>query len=252
MKKNAWNYSVFLLGLLSIISCSQMDDIKPSRFWLNRYDIELPIGEYFNLEAREDPPASNNAVWQWTSSNSGCVEMAGYGFKGYGLLLQGKKAGTTTITARFYYRQAVISTIECIVTVPVPFEYDTDTFGTYDLWSYSEAGGWLKVQNQQLVLSRESLNMASIAVFPSNNPYFEAQKLFVKDGQIWMTYKVNDQLQTLFLYDYFLEDSTRYGARVLWIKSNSSSSATVTTAPDPSSAGTSQLLMYVPVGESPS
>lgn len=252
MKKYVLKYSVFILVLISIISCSQMDDIKPSRFWLNRYDIELPAGENFNLEAREDPPATNNAVWQWTSSNPGCVEMTGYGFKGYGLMLQGKNAGTTTITARFLYRQAVISTLECTVTVPVPFEYDTDTFGTYDLWSYSEVGGWLIVQNQQLVLSKESLKMASITVFPSNNPYLEDQKLFVKDGQIWMTYKVNDQLQTLYLYDYFLEDSTRYGANVLWIKSNSSSSATVTAAPDPSSAGTSQLLIYIPVGESPS
>ena|GEM_PF-3594476 len=134
---------------------------------------------------------------------------------------------------------------------PQPSDEDTAIYGTYDCWSYSAATGWIKTPNSQLVLSATSLEMAGTQIFPSTNPNYKNQTLHSKDGQIWMEAKVSGTLQTVYLYDYYLQDATAYGTPVLWVKGEYTNTATITSAPDPATASVSQLLAYVPVGKTP-
>ncbi len=134
---------------------------------------------------------------------------------------------------------------------PQPSDEDTAIYGTYDCWSYSAATGWIKTPNSQLVLSATSLKMAGTQIFPSTNPNYKNQTLHSKDGQIWMEAKVSGTLQTVYLYDYYLQDATAYGTPILWVKGEYTNTATITSAPDPATASVSQLLAYVPVGKTP-
>jgi hypothetical protein len=134
---------------------------------------------------------------------------------------------------------------------PQPSDEDTAIYGTYDCWGYSAASGWIKIPNRQLVLSATSLTMAGTQNFPSPNPNFKNQKLHSKDGQIWMEAEVSGTQQLIYLFDYYLQDATAYGTPILWLKGEYTSTATITSAPDPATALASNILAFVPVGKTP-
>ncbi|HNV37351.1 MAG TPA: hypothetical protein PKL79_10080, partial [Rectinema sp.] len=131
---------------------------------------------------------------------------------------------------------------------PQPSDEDTAIYGTYDCWGYSAASGWIKVPNNQLVLSATSLTMAGTQIFPSPNPNYKNQTLHCKDGQIWMEAKVSDIPQKIYLCDYFLQDATTYGTPILWLKAEGTNTATITSAPEPATALASNILAYAVAG----
>jgi len=176
-------------------------------------------------------------------------------------------AGTATITCKDDMDEFKANRQECTITIFDPHPttstttstttttiqdlQDTELYGTYDAWGFTATSGWVKAENNQLAISANSIIMAANTVFPNPIPTLTDQSLHIKDGQIWMTYKISGMGQTTYLYDYYLEDSTRFGTSVLWLKADTSNSATLSSAPDPATASMSQLLIYIPVGNTP-
>lgn len=126
-----------------------------------------------------------------------------------------------------------------------PLPQDATLFGTYDAWTYAGASGWLKIAGNQFVLEAAKLSMAGTTLFPASG--LSNQRLGIKDGQIWMT----GSGQTLYLYDYFLQVATETAPAILWLKTDPTATASLTAAPDPASALTSQILCFVAVGKTP-
>lgn len=155
---------------------------------------------------------------------------------------------TTTTTST----TSTTSTTTTTTTTTIPqSQNDTATYGTYDSWGYFTGMGWLKVPNNQLNVSETSLVLGASTLFPSQIPTVTDQVLHIKDGQIWMTCKMSGQDTTLYLLDYYLENNQRYGTSILWIKADNTNSATLTTLPNPATASISQILTFIPVGNTP-
>jgi len=126
---------------------------------------------------------------------------------------------------------------------------DSSLLGTYDSWTYTAATGWLKVDNQQLVIAADKLSMSGANLFPPAN--LKSPKLGFKDGQISLVGLSSGGTQTVHLFDYFLQDAAKYGTTILWLKTEATSGLSLTAAPDPATAIQSQVLCYIPVGKTP-
>jgi hypothetical protein len=127
---------------------------------------------------------------------------------------------------------------------------DESLFGTYDSWTYVSGSGWTLVPDNQLIIGTASLKLNGVTLYPTTG--VSAQELGINNGQIWVTTTANNTTQTAYVLDYFLQDATAYGIKILWVKSETTTMATLTTAPAPSTATANSILCFIPVGAIPS
>lgn len=210
--------------------------VPVSSIWLSKTCTSGSV----TLEASFIPENATKPSLVWSSSDESVATVSAYG------AVEVLKKGYADIKAAT--PDGAISAI-CKVR---PFDERLSTLssgGTYGYrnFAYSDATGWVRVDGQSLSIRDSSLTMNSVPIFPVPGYPEKNQTLQADGGQIWIEISSAFGRQTVYAYDYCIEDgdTARLGVPFLWLKTEATDAATLTSAPDPASALGEQIMCWV-------
>jgi len=242
MKKLLIAFTI-ILACMILFDCSMPSDEDLDSFQLDYSDYDLILNSSALAYITD-----NNAI-NWYTNNNAIIRISATNDPKI-VKITGMTLGTATLSCNYKYNNETYERTRTIHVVN-PNYPTTPIFGNYDAWTYVNSPGWIKVENARFTISSTSLVMAGTTLFPNSNNIYKDQKLFALNGQIWMTYKLNNTLQKTYLFDYYFEDNTRYGTKVLWIKNDSTSDYTIYWKPSAETAASSLIIPYILVGNTP-
>ncbi len=156
--------------------------------------------------------------------------------------------------------------LPAIPNIYIADQTQDSNFALGDKWTWTVSGGWVKKgkgleigYNYVDDYSKDDFNQLIFPVMDFSSGVggvekYLSQKLGYSNGQVWYRYADGISEQTVYLYDYFIEEfpyTSSHGngsLHVIWIRADSSSTATLTKRPTAAEMSKGDIEVYSDYG----